>query len=1141
MRTLCPYCGTGCGLVVRAERGRMTSIEGDPIHPVNHGRTCRKPLELAAAVHAEDRAVTPLMRSDRDARFEAASWEDALGTLAGRLRSYKPEEIAFYVSGQLLTEDYYVVNKLVKGFLATNNLDSNSRLCMSSAVAGYKGAFGCDGPPPAYADLALTDCLFLLGSNTAACHPILWSRIRERQAEGAFVICVDPRPTQTARAANLHLAVKPGTDLALLNAMLHTIDRDGLLDEAFIERSTSGFPALREVAAEWPAERAADVCGVAASDIELAAHRFASAGAAMALWSMGANQSTVGTLKNRALINLCLASGQIGRPGAGPLSLTGQPNAMGGRETGGLAHLLPGYRDVTVAADRAAIESHWSTPGEIDSVPGLTATDIFEPGRVKVIWVVATNPAVSMPDSARVREALEAAELVVVQDAHHPTETSALAHAVLPAAAWPEKEGTMTNSERRVGLVGKLIEPPGDALPDWQIFARLAAALGHAEQFAWPDSAAVYDDFAASTAGRPCDVSGLSHERLKRSGSVQWPCPAKPDHEGTPRLYTDGRFPTGDGRARFAPTPHTAPVEAPSEDFPLTLTSGRIAEQWHTMTRTGKASALATDGPFVELNPADLPGVEEGDRVRIVSARGELVAQARLEPGLARGVVFAPFHFGLLHAPGGDGQLNNATHGAIDPVSRQPELKAAAVRMERVGRRASAPRRAKAKRLVVVGAGMAGLAVVEEALRRRPTLRVTMLGEEPGPAYNRVLLSRVLAGTAGYADIQMRTADWYAAHGVDMRGGLRATRLDLEREVVVDLAGGEHPYDALVLATGSRAFVPPIPGAELKHVQVFRTAADVEALRHAPGRSAIVVGGGLLGLEAAAGLRAQGKTVTVVELADRLMAQQLDDGAAGMLRRTLKQIGLITLLERSVAEITEDAVVLSDGRRMRADLVVLAVGVRAETSLAREAGLECGRGIVVDDELRTSARRVWAIGECAEHRGVVYGLWAPLAEQAKAAGAVIAGEPGVFRGAVTSTTLKVAGVDVYAGGTADGVDEIVHSDTRRGIYRKLVLDGERLAGAVLVGDASEARMLSGLLRSGDDVPADVLSPGAAPGPAVAPAASDTICSCNAVKRGELEKAIRNGGLRTLAQVGNATRAGTGCGGCVAELESMLAG
>ena len=1144
MRTLCPFCGTGCGLIVRAQNGRLSAVEGDPIHPVNHGRTCRKPLELASAVHAPDRATTPLWREDREARFEPTGWNDALPLLAERLRGYAPDEIAFYISGQLLTEDYYAVNKLAKGFLATNNVDSNSRLCMSSAVAGYKGAFGYDGPPPAYADLALADCLLLLGSNAAACHPILWSRIRERQAEGAFVICVDPRPTPTAQASDLHLAVRPGTDLALLNGMLHTIERDGLLDQGFIDRHTTGFDQTRAVAAQWPPARAADVCGVACADIELAARRFAGAGGAMALWSMGANQSSVGTLKNRALINLCLATGQIGRPGAGPLSLTGQPNAMGGRETGGLAHLLPGYREVANPDDRAAMEAHWSTPGPIAAQPGLTATEIFEPGRVKVIWIVATNPAVSMPDSDRVKAALEQAELVVVQDAHHPTETSIHAHVILPAAAWPEKEGAMTNSERRVDLVRKLLDPPGQALPDWRIFAGLAEALGHGEHFAWRDAAAVYDEFAASTAGRPCDVSGVSHARLKEGGSIQWPCPAGAgEHDGTVRLYADRRFPTGDGRARFAATEHAPPVEQPSEDFPLTLTTGRIAEQWHTMTRTGKAQALRTGDPFVEVHPLDAPaGTTDGEQVRIASARGELVVRAKLDAGLPRGVAFAPFHWGLLHAPAGTGQLNRATHGAVDPVSRQPELKAAAVRIERLraGRRRPPARRVRDRRLVVVGTGMAGLSVVEEAIRRRPSLRVTMLGEEFGPTYNRVLLSKVLAGTAGYADTQLRPADWYAGHGVDLRGGCGAERLDLEAGVVVDRSGEAHPYDALVLATGSRAFRPSIDGADLPHVQLFRSAADVEALKNAPGRAAVVVGGGLLGLEAAAGLRARGKLVTVVELADRLMAQQLDGGAAVILRRRLRELGLFARLGRSVERIEADAVHLDSGERMPADLVVLAVGVRAETTLARAAGIECNRGIVVDDELRTSARRVWAVGECAEHRGTVYGLWAPLAEQARAAGAVIVGEPAAFHGTVPATMLKVAGVELFAGGVGAGRDEIVQSNTRTGTYRKLVLDGDRLTGALLVGDSGDARVLSGLLRSGDPVPAHVLEPGGATPVTTAPPGPETVvCSCNCVTQGTLETAIRQGGLRTPAQVGNVTRAGTGCGGCVAQIEELL--
>ncbi len=1164
--TQCPYCGVGCGLLADVEDGRLVGVRGDRMHPANRGRTCRKPLGLPFAVHAKDRATVPLWRDDRDARFEPTGWEDILGDLAGRLQAivaeHGPDAVAFYISGQLLTEDYYAINKLAKGFLGTNNVDSNSRLCMSSAVAGYSGAFGFDGPPPAYADIALADCFLLLGTNTAACHPILWSRIRDRQGEGAFVICADPRATPTAQRSDLHLPVRPGTDLALLSSMLHVVDRDGLLDADFIGRHTSGWEEAQAVARDWSPQRAGAVCQIDPNLIEQAAHRFAGAGGAMALWSMGANQSTVGTLKNRALINLCLATGQIGRPGAGPLSLTGQPNAMGGRETGGLAHLLPGYRKVVEATDRAAMEAHWGVPtGRISPNPGLPAVALFEAleaGTVKAVWIMATNPLVSLPDAQRARAALERAELVVVQDPHHPTETSSLAHAVLPAAAWPEKEGTMTSSERRIGLVRKVLAPPGEARPDWEIVAGLAAKLGFADAFAWPDAAAVFDEFAACTAGRPCDLTGVSHARLRQEGGLQWPCPAvvaSEPHTGTTRLYTDHRFPTPDGRARFAPTPHAAPAETPDPDFPLLLTTGRLADQWHTMTRTGHSPALRASAGVAQLSchplDAHAAGIADGALARIVSRRGEVRLAVSLDETLPRGVAFAPFHWGAMHAAAGAGALNALTIAAVDPISAQPELKALAVRLEPV-RRADEPVRRRAparpRRLVVVGTGMAGLAVVEEALRRRPadTWRIVMLGEEPGPAYNRILLSKLLARTCGPGELELRPLSWYAAHAVDLRGGCRAAALDLDTRHVVDEAGERHPYDALVIATGSRAFVPPVTGADLPHVDVFRTWRDADAIGATPpGTETVVIGGGLLGLEAAAGLRACGARVTVVELGDRLMGQQLDAGAATTLQRALEAQGMTFVLGHGAGRIERDRVVLDDGTELAATRVVIAAGVRAETGLARAAGLQCNRAIVVDDALRTSAPSVWAVGECAEHRGTVYGLWAPLAEQARVAGAGVAGDPGAFHGAVQVTTLKVSGVDVYVGGAsaaapAPGHDEIVLSDTRRGIYSRVVLDGDRLVGAALVGDAAGARVMSELLRNGDDVPADLLRPGgAATGPvSLDPAAM--VCSCNAVTVGEVQAAIRRDGLSTVAQVGRRTRATTGCGGCAADVESLLA-
>jgi ferredoxin-nitrate reductase len=1155
--TLCPYCGTGCGLAVEVSDGRVRQVTGDRRHPVNRGLMCRKPAELGSAVHAADRATVPLLRGSRDKRFAEAGWDEALGSVAASLRGivaeHGPDAVAFYVSGQLLTEDYYVVSKLARGFLGTNNVDSNSRLCMSSAVAAYDGAFGSDGPPPAYADLALADCLLLLGSNAAACHPILWGRIRDRQAEGACVIVADPRATPTARAATLHLPVRPGTDLALLNAMLGVIADAGMVDEAFVGRHTTGFEQALAVAREWPVERAAAVCGVPAADIARAAELFGAAGAAMALWSMGANQSTVGTLKNRALINLCLATGNLGRPGCGPLSLTGQPNAMGGREVGGLAHRLPGYRNVVEAADRAEMAAHWGVPvASLSPRPGLTATELVDAlldCRVRAVLVAATNPIVSLPDGGRVREALERADLLVVQDCHHPTETSALAHAVLPAAAWPEKEGTMTNSERRVGLVRRLLDPPGQARADWEIYAGLARALGFGEAFGWSSAAEVYDEYAACTAGRPCDVSGVSHERLRREGSVQWPAPAAPEHGGTARLYADRRVHTADGRARFAPTPHVGPAEPADGEWPLLLTTGRLADQWHTMTRTGKSRALraAAGQPTVSLHPDDAAGIADGDEVRVISRRGEVVLRAVLDATLPMGTAFAPFHFGALHAPPGSGAVNGVSHAAVDPTSKQPELKAMAVRVEPVARRsgsrataerreATASRPRAAPRLVVVGTGMAALATVEEVLRRNPRWAVTMLGEEPGPVYNRMLLSKLLAGEVGHADLELRPRAWYAGRGIELRDGCRAIAIDTVARTVTDERGHAHRYDALVVATGSRASVPPIAGAELPHVQVFRTREDAAAIATCGG-DAVVLGGGLLGLEAAAGLRGRGRQVAVVEASPRLMARQLDDDAAAMLGAELARRGIAAHLGRTAREIMPEAVVLDDGAALPADTVVIAAGVRPETELAAAAGLPVARGIEVDDAMRTGAPRVWAVGECAEHRGTVYGLWAPLAEQARVAGATIAGDPAGFHGAVPATTLKVAGVDLYAGGRAEplpGDDEVALRDTRRGVYRKLVMRGERLVGALLLGDLADARRCTSALRG--EFEADALL---APAPAPGAEADVVVCSCNGVTASAVHDAIRARGLSTVAQVANATQATTGCGGCAADVRALL--
>ena len=699
VKTICPYCGVGCGLEVDVEDGRVKRVRGDNAHPGTQGKLCRKAVYLPPAITASDRLLRPHLRLDRAGRFQPTTWGAAMGWAADRFRrivaEHGPDSVAFYISGQLLTEDYYVVNKLAKGFLGTNNVDSNSRLCMASAVSAYKLAFGQDGPPCAYEDLDVANCFLFVGSNAADCHPVLFKRaLRRKQADPDRVtlIVVDPRRTATARQADLWLQVRPGGDLALLYGMLHVLIREGLTDQQYIARHTVGWEQVAAEAKHWHPERASEASGVPAEQIEQAARAFGRAGAALSLWSMGLNQSTSGVDKSLMMIALHLATGQIGKPGAGPFSLTGQPNAMGGREVGGLAALLPGHRSVENAAHRAEMARLWGVPADqLSPKPGLTAVEMFEglaDGRVKAVWIAATNPVVSLPDQTLVREGLARAELVVVQDAYFPTETTDLADVVLPAAQWSEKEGTATSSERRVAYLAAAGPPPGRARPDWAIFADLATRLGFGIAFDYRAAEEIFEEYRASTVGTDMDIGGLSYERLRTEGPTQWPCPAGATG-GTARLYVDGRFQTPDGKARFhAPTVRPT-ADRPSADAPFMLTTGREPDQWHTMTRTGKIPQLLRSGsePYVALHPADATvlGVAERDWVELEApGRGRARFKARLTTDVAPGVVYVPFHWGDHWHDGGP--LNALTTRQADPISRQPELKLAAVRIRPVAR-----------------------------------------------------------------------------------------------------------------------------------------------------------------------------------------------------------------------------------------------------------------------------------------------------------------------------------------------------------------------------------------------------------------------------------------------------------------------
>jgi assimilatory nitrate reductase catalytic subunit len=689
VRTTCPYCGVGCGVVAVVAKNAIVEVRGDRTHPANFGRLCTKGAALERSLDAGARLLHPEVRGER------RSWDEALEHAAERfaetLERHGPDSVAFYISGQLLTEDYYVFNKLAKGLVGTNNVDTNSRLCMSSAVAGYKMSLGSDAPPCAYEDIDAAELIFIAGSNTAFAHPVLFRRIEDARARNPAlkVVVVDPRATVTARAADLHLALRPGSDVALFNAMLHVILREGLADERYLAAHTEGLDGLRALIEHWTPKRAAQECDLEVTDIEEAARLFARSKAALSLYCQGLNQSANGTYKNSALINLHLATGQIGRPGAGPFSLTGQPNAMGGREVGGMANLLSGHRDLSNPEHRAEVAAHWGVPS-VPAAPGKTAVEMFEAigrGEIKAVWIACTNPVQSMPDVNAVRRALAGAEFVVVQEAFRDAETCDYAHVLLPAATWGEKEGTVTNSERRISRVRAAVPAPGEARADWQIAAdfarRLDRRLRKNVHFGYASAEDVFREHRESTRGRDLDITGLSYAVLEREGPQQWPYP-EGARGGRTRLYADGVFPTPSRRARFVATQYVPPAEAVDAEYPLRLNTGRLRDQWHSMTRTGLVARLFSHSPEAEVNVhpgtlADL-GIVEGSLVRVASRRGGMVMRARGSEDLRPGDAFVAMHWGGRFTAGAG--TNSLTLGSIDPHSKQPELKHAAVRLE---------------------------------------------------------------------------------------------------------------------------------------------------------------------------------------------------------------------------------------------------------------------------------------------------------------------------------------------------------------------------------------------------------------------------------------------------------------------------
>ena len=1161
----CCYCGVGCGIVVNKDKLGRVNVEGDKNHPVNKGMLCSKGMNLHYTVNdLTDRLLYPEMRYAKNQPRQRVSWDVALERTAAVFKTlinkYGPDSVAFYASGQCLTEEYYVVNKLIKGFIGSNNIDTNSRLCMSSAVVGYKMSLGEDSVPVSYDDLELCDVIFVAGANPAWCHPILWRRVeaaREKNPDLKIIVS-DPRKTQTCSLANVHLQLNPGTDITLHHAIGRCLIEEGKIDFDFISDNTNGFVKYKETVFEKTIEEAATICGVTENDIRLAALYIGNAKGFITMWTMGLNQSVVGVNKNLSLINLNLITGHIGKPGSGPFSLTGQPNAMGGREVGGLSNLLPAHRDLLNEHDRNDVEKFWQIPlGTIQPKPGLTATEMFEAlndGKLKAIWILCTNPLISLPDVRIAEQGLKKAKFVVVQDVSNKPETLQYADVVLPAAAWTEKEGTMTNAGRYISHLSKIVDAPGEALPDAEIICNFAKKMGYAG-FDFKDSSEIYAEHAALTKDTNIDISGLSYDILKEKRAVQWPyrkvdscqltvSKKESEYLGTPRLFTDHKFFTPDKKANIHSFSDENNSEALTPEHPLILTTGRIRDQWHTMSKTGKVNKLNQHikESFLEIHPADAAKrhIKEEDLVEVFNGRGNVRVKAKLTTDIKQGVCFLPMHWGKI-LNNDLVRANNITNNLVDPKSKEPDFKFSAVEV-------ALYKKAKQK-IIVIGAGAGACGFVRSYRAINTTDEIEIFSKENFPFYNRVLLPDYISGTLPWTNLIKMTDAEEDEFKIKLHRGVSIAKIDKENKTVTDSNNVTHQYDVLLMATGSRAAmlrdIPPMNG-----IFTMRSRKDADDFKNhvdAAKGKVIIVGGGLLGIELAASLREVNVDVVVIQRISRLMDRQLDPLGSQLLHEELTDKGVDIYyndeIERFLGDKTVSGIRLKSGLIINCQAIVIAIGTVPNIEIAKEANINCKRGVLVDEYLQTSYKNIFAIGEIAEFKGFLYGITAAAEQQAEIVARYLNGDISkYYNGSLLMNILKMHGTDLCSLGEVEcpndpAYEEVVFIDKAKRYYKKCIIHNDRLIGAILIGDKSEFLEYRNLIENKMELSEKRMQL-LRSGKAIEPVIGKLICSCNNVGEGNLINKI-NEGCKDHLQLCQLTGAGMGCGSCRPEVKAIL--
>lgn len=1154
-KTTCCYCGVGCGIVVNKDRNGRLVVEGDKDHPVNRGMLCSKGMNLHYTVmDKSDRLLYPEMRYSKSMPRQRVSWNQAMNRTAAVFKTliekYGPDAVGFYASGQCLTEEYYVVNKLMKGFIGSNNIDTNSRLCMSSAVAAYKMSLGEDSVPVSYDDLELADCLFVAGANPAWCHPIIWRRIEAARIKNPDlkIIVSDPRRTQTCSYANLHLALKPGTDVVLHHAIGRVLIESGDIDIHFIKNHAEGFSNYQQMVMQRSLAESAAICDVPENAIREAASYIGNAKAFITMWTMGLNQSVIGVNKNLSLINLNLITGQIGKPGSGPFSLTGQPNAMGGREVGGLANLLPAHRDLKNVADREYVQQFWGGTS-ISPKPGYTATQMFEAlhdGKLKAIWIMCTNPLVSLPDSRLAEEALKKAKFVVVQDISNKPETLQYADVILPAAAWTEKEGTMTNAERRISYLSKVENAPCEALPDAEIICRFAKTMGF-PGFDYTNASEIFSEHCRLTEGTNIDISGLSYELLKEKQGIQWPFPKHATGSGTTRLFTDKKFHTSSGKAIIHACEDKNESEQTSNELPLILTTGRVRDQWHTMSKTGKVNKLKQhiSEAYLELNPADAytRNIKENDLVEVFNARGSVRVKARLTTDIRKGVVFLPMHWGKIFNSDLN-RANNLTNNLVDPISGEPDFKFSAVQAKRYHK--------ARQKIVVIGAGAGAFGFVKSYRALNESDEIVIFSKENFPFYNRVMLPDYISGSQHWQQLIKMRDEEENGFQITLHRGVSIEHLDRINKTVTDSNGLIHDYDVLLLATGSRATtLKDLP--TMKGIFSMRSRIDADNFKNHIDPSngkVIIVGGGLLGIELAASLRELNVEVCIIQRISRLMDRQLDLLGSKLLEEELRDKGIEIYyndeIERFLGHGAIEGVKLKSGQELSCQAVVMAIGTTPNIELAKACGIMHKRGVLVNDYLVTNDPSIYAVGEIAEFKGLLYGITAAAEEQAEIVARHLNGDISKFyEGSLFMNILKMHGTSLCSLGITESpvndpsYEEVVFIDKAKRYYKKCIIHNDRLVGAILIGDKTEFLEFKELIQNKIELSEKRLQL-LRSGKKGEPVMGKLICSCGSVGEGNILNKINEGNME-MKSLCQASGAGLGCGSCRPEVEAILKG